>query len=414
MRVLSPYMSVLFALLTINNNTFSQEPETTLIRFSKNSLSLSAEDYYQQGLAHDQSNNPDLAIGFYTLALRQNLAHHRARFNRGLDLKILGRLQEAKEDFDFILENNPNDGEALELRGLVFYEMDLPKEAVADFNEALRLTEKSDIHIHRGLAFMQMNAPYDAFQDFDRILEIEPENALALSYKGEVYASLGQYWEAISLFDKAIALEPNDAYFYNNRGQVFAQLGKFDKALEDFDQAIFIEPKGQMFINRALCLLGKEDLQGAKQDGKTAMLLDPDNSDTYYVIGLSELAAMEYEAAKSSFDVAIDMNPEIGEYYLERGKAYYFEGEYYKAIDDFYKAQKLNSDNEELDEMIQNTYKALDKRNLNWMKENNLPLPNHDLDKTGSEGNTPILYQYNDSKTKSKENEKGFEEDPFH
>lgn len=414
MRPLLHYTSLILFTFLFNNTAFTQTPERTFVRFTEKSLSLSDDKYYQQGLDQDEAGNPELAIGFYTLALRQNEAHHRARFNRGMDFYQTGKYAKAKEDFDKILERNPNDGEALELRGLVYYKMNLPKEAIADFNDAWRFTRKNEIYMHRGLAFIKMKAPYDAFQDFDRMLEAEPNNATAHSYKGETYASLGKYREAINLFNDAIELDPYDAYFYNNRGSAYAKIGKFDLAMEDFNTAISIEPLAQVFINRALCLLEQGDYYAAKQDAKTAMLLDSENADAYYTIGLTELEAGTYEDAISSFDVALELNPDIAAYHLERGKAWYFEGQYYKAIDDFYKVQKLQPNNEEIDEFIQNTYKALDKRNLHWMKENNLAVPEHDLDQQSSD-EAPLFYQHNSPKTASKNEltEKGFKEDPF-
>lgn len=415
MRLLSLYTTFLIGTFLFQNTIAAQTSSASLVHFTEKSLSLSDDQYYNQGLAHDENGNIELAVGFYSLALRQNSNHAKAKFNRGLDLLELGRFSEAKQDLDDILSQNPTDGEAYEVRGLIHYEMGSFGDAVADFNDALKITKKPEIHLHRGLAFSQMKYYREAFLDFDASIEFDSENPHAYINKGDVYASLGQFWEAATMYDKAIELNPNDAFTYNNRGSVLSKLGKFKQAMADFDRAIEIKPLGQIFINRALCLLSQGEFQAAKQEGRIAMLLSPDNPDTYYCIGLAEMEAGELKEAVESFEIAIDINKSIPDYYLNRGKGYFFQGHYYKAIEDFYKVLELNPENLEADEMVQDAYKALDNQNVNWMKEHNLVTPHSNLDETIQQ-NAPILYQYHLNMPPTKEEEetdKGFKEDPF-
>lgn len=414
MRFLSPYTTLFIFVILLQNSLSGQETEASLVHFSEKALSLSDEAYYQQGKAHDENGNLKLAVGFYSLALRQNENHVGAKFNRGVILYELGRLAEAKNDFDQILENNPTDGEAYEVRGLIHHAMGSYGDAVADFNDAIRITKKPEIHLHRGLAFSQMQHYREAFLDFDASIEFTPDNAQAYVNKGDVYASLGQFWEAATMYDKAVELTPDDAFVYNNRGSVLSKLGKFKQAMEDFDRAIEIQPLGQIFINRSLCLLSQGEYQAAKQEGKTAMLLSPDNPDSYYCIGLAEMEGGEFEEAIASFEIAIEIDNSIPDYFLNRGKAYFFQGYYYKAIEDFYKVLDLDPNNIEADEMVQDAYKALDNRNMDWMKEYNLVKPNPNLDEAIKQ-DAPILYQYHLNMPPSKEEmmEKGFKEDPF-
>ena len=413
MRLSSPYTIIFIGIIFIGNTAFAQESEVAFVHFTEKSLSLSDEEYYKQGLAHDENGNFELAIGFYSLALRQNNNHIKAKFNRGMDLYELGRFLEAKNDFDQILSSNPTDGEAYEIRGLIHYGMELYGEAIADFNDALKITKKSDIHLHRGLAFSQMQYYREAFLDFDAALKFNPENAKAYIYKGDVYASLEQYWEAITMYDAAIELNPDDAFTYNNRGSALSKLGKFKPAMKDFNRAIELQPLGQIFINRALSFLAQGEFQAAKQDGRTAMLLSPDSPDAYFCIGLAEMEAKEFEEAIASFEIAIEIDKTVPEYFLNRGKASFFQGHYYKAIEDFYKVLEFSPENIEADEMVQNAYKALDNQNVNWMKEYNLTTPKKDLDAAILQ-DAPILYQYfNTSPTKEEATEKGLKEDPF-
>jgi len=61
----------------------------------------------------------------------------------------------------------------------------------------------------------------------------------------------------------------------------------------------------------------------------------------YYLAGLSNLQRKEFKQAVAEFDKAIESETNKYYYYLKRGEAYYWLGEYLKAKDDFNEASQL-------------------------------------------------------------------------
>jgi len=70
------------------------------------------------------------------------------------------------------------------------------------------------------------------------VIEMNPENALALNFLGYTYAERGERLdEAEALIKKALALRPNDGAFIDSLGWVYYQKGEYDKAVTELERA---------------------------------------------------------------------------------------------------------------------------------------------------------------------------------
>ena len=67
----------------------------------------------------------------------------------------------------------------------------------------------------------------EAVADYDEAIRLNPNDDDAYNNRGIVKANLGQHEEAIADFDEAIRLNPNYAKAYSNRGIVKASLGQY-------------------------------------------------------------------------------------------------------------------------------------------------------------------------------------------
>ena len=56
----------------------------------------------------------------------------------------------------------------------------------------------------------------------------------------------GSYNEAIYYFNQSIKLDPNDALAYSWRGSAYSNLGEMNEALADFNQSIKLDPSNAM------------------------------------------------------------------------------------------------------------------------------------------------------------------------
>ena len=110
-------------------------------------------------------------------------------------------------------------------RGLAHYDKGDDGRAIAEYNEAIRLTPKyAQAYFNRGNA-----------------------------YRGTAYDHKGDADRAIANYSEAIRLDSNYPYAYNNRGNAYYHKGDDDRAIADYSEAIRLDPKyAQAYFNRGI------------------------------------------------------------------------------------------------------------------------------------------------------------------
>lgn len=117
--------------------------------------------------------------------------------------------------------------------------------ALFHFNVELRKAEgqnESNALHHRGLAYNGLGQFKEAITDFDKAIKLSPKESTYYNSRGFSYHRQGNYKLALADYNKAIELNNKGAGFYNNRGILYRDLGQYDKAIADYDQAIKLSP----------------------------------------------------------------------------------------------------------------------------------------------------------------------------
>ena len=101
---------------------------------------------------------------------------------------------------------------------------------------------------------------------------------LALSNRGIVYASEGQFAKAIVDLNEAIRLNPRRHDTFINRGITYDLMQDDDRAIADYSEAIRLMPNSSEALSRrGAVFLRKGDLTRAKQDSEASLRLDSGN-----------------------------------------------------------------------------------------------------------------------------------------
>ncbi|KAF0501642.1 tetratricopeptide repeat protein [Gigaspora margarita] len=135
----------------------------------------------------------------------------------------MGKYDEAFEDLTRLLEIKPDNTIALRYRGEVNYIMKRYNESIANLEE-LRI-KPNDIwakKIYKLVKGFQIKlsrhimGKYDeAFEDLTRLLEIKPDNTIALRHRDEVNYIIKRYNESIANLKK-LRIKPNDIWAKKN------------------------------------------------------------------------------------------------------------------------------------------------------------------------------------------------------
>ncbi len=249
-------------------------------------------------------------------------------------------------------------------RAIQYYTQDIEREP-----------QQSAHYLARAACYLNILQKERAIPDVERALKLNPNSALALQLRGEMYAMDKNYDVALDLYARAQAVNPNWAVPYFDRGSVLMDKKEYQSALEELNKAISLSSQVWLFHlarsivyfrlgnldlahkdqGLALHLSEKESLVMAElntiiyedcldwaEDYYARVLLkQPRSADAYQ--GRADARRMNHEYGKAIVDYtrAIEFMPKESRSYLGRGKSYLAINEPEKAITDFQKVVSM-------------------------------------------------------------------------
>src|SRR6185312_4550455 len=88
----------------------------------------------------------------------------------------------------------------------------------------------------------------EAEQSYRRVLELQPENVVALCGLGMTLCRLERAAESIPYFEEASHRKPDAAEIHYHRGQALELTGTFHAAMESFQQCVRLVPNSVEFL----------------------------------------------------------------------------------------------------------------------------------------------------------------------
>jgi uncharacterized protein involved in outer membrane biogenesis/tetratricopeptide (TPR) repeat protein len=127
---------------------------------------------------------------------------------------------------------------------------------------------------------------------------------------------------AMAALDRAITANPNDATAISRRGQMLVLKGNFSLAIRDFDEVLRQRPRDPEALNNrcwARAILG--ELQVALRDCNEALAIRPTYADAFDSRGFVNLKIGQTNNAIADYDAALKLNPRQASSLYGRGLA---------------------------------------------------------------------------------------------
>lgn len=130
----------------------------------------------------------------------------------GICLERLGRWEEAVEEFEFVLDNKPDNADALNYLGYTWVDKGVNLNKAFDMiRKAVELEPKSGAIIDSlGWAHYKLGQYSEARVKLEDAAEISPSSATIIDHLGDVYWKLGRYREAGYQWERALDFDPTD------------------------------------------------------------------------------------------------------------------------------------------------------------------------------------------------------------
>jgi tetratricopeptide (TPR) repeat protein len=225
---------------------------------------------------------------------------------------------------------------ALHNRGSAYEYLGHLADAMADFNELIRLLPNGFAFADRGLVYLDRQEYDRAIVDLTKAIELDPRWTSAYKWRGTAYFYTGRNDRAIADFDTAIRLDPTSGELYWRRGKAHEVAHDLTAALTDYSDALAIDPKSlRDYVSRALVFLKLGNAERALDDSNAALRIEPNNVHALTARGNAYRARGELDRAIDDYSTAIAADPFVARTYYERGVAYRLKGDRAHAIDDF-------------------------------------------------------------------------------
>ena len=247
-------------------------------------------------------------------------------------------------DLSKAIELNPNyiDAYLIRLQILTIRDREDYTAAISEATKLIEIDSNNDIFYSMRGNFKNANGdPKAAIADFTKAIDINP-NRIVTKGKGGYFSSraftnqdLDNHEEAIADFTKAIELSPEYWPLYSFRASSKYALDEYEGAIEDNMKSLKLKTElgggkdlglDEEYNNMGLAKEALKDYDGAIADFKKAISIDSIDPLNHHNLGNILLKTDQFEKAKSQFSIAERLDPS------GKSSQYNSEGYYYPSV----------------------------------------------------------------------------------
>lgn len=309
---------------------------------------------YKKALEYDSNSKEALAI----------------RLEIGKVQAASGDLEQSLKTLKSLIAEAPNFTPAYLERGHIYDQLKRYQEAVKDYSQVIdKDFEPIGAYLARGRTYMKVGLFTKALNDFEEVIEHKDDSFWGYLERGRAHMVLGNAEEAESDLTEAIDLNASLPHGYASRAELLFRLGKFTEATKDYDVALVRGPQYYpAFLGLGEVHEWKLDYEEAKRRYLEVLEAEGKQVDPYKAqanMALGQLTAMEsdprtlkeqvkgdmaaYQRLLSEkqdetlkyLDEAINLDPDLIDAYMARGRFYLSSNSFNEAAKDFETAIQL-------------------------------------------------------------------------
>ena len=204
--------------------------------------------------------------------------HGRAHYNRGIELKAVGRRAEAVREFEIAAVDLADAEYAL---GFELASDGRHADAVQHLR-AYTEARPFDLNVVRafnlmGQSLKGLGRHDEALEAFRQVLRMQPHNVDALGGVGDSLLALDRLDEAIAAYQEYVRLAPGNMKAFANLGHTLGRRGRHEAAMSAYRAAIALEPReAALRVNLAANLASIGRFDEAIEQGRLALEFESD------------------------------------------------------------------------------------------------------------------------------------------
>ncbi|MBX3455229.1 tetratricopeptide repeat protein, partial [Ferrovibrio sp.] len=242
------------------------------------------QDFWQQWCAKTTGGNAVASNAAPASAVASAAAGN--HFAEAVQAFQAGKLDQAEQHANALLQHDPNNSDAMHILGLVAYRRRQWQKAADLIGQAVKLQPNAaELRWNRAGALRQLGLLEEAEAECRKAVELSPNSAEARNNLANTLKDRGRLPEAEQQFREAVRLRPQYPHGWSNLGNVLFAMGRFVEAEESCRKAIQLDPRNvDSHNNLGNALLGQERLEEASAEFRNVLAINPD-----YVLSHSNL-----------------------------------------------------------------------------------------------------------------------------
>jgi len=249
----------------------------------------------------------------------------------GVELYRKGELQQAQQELASAISENPNDREAVQLRGLALFSLGRPVDAIPLLKQVQAWTPQPTVEsaYALALAYIQTQNYEEARKQAALMYSVTPDSAGAHLFTARLLLRQGHDPIAEQFAQKAVTLDPKLPLAHFLLGEFYLYKSEFDHAATEFRQEISVNPAYAGTYDR---LADTYSRQGRYDEAdpllRRAILLDANATGPYILMGRVQLKKQDYVQAEQYLTRALKMDANnymthnlLGQTYRAEGRA---------------------------------------------------------------------------------------------
>ena len=222
-----------------------------------------------------------------------------------------GRSEVAEHRANELVRLKPRDGKALNLLGMILMSQGKTAEALPCFDKGIKNNEEDAVlRVNAAICNIGAGKPEISIEHCKKAIDLDPDYTNAYNILGNAYMGISDMENAAKSFKQALEKTPDshDARF--NLGVALFNLDRYDEALECFDNVLAHSPDHAHALTRkADIFLVRNDLKAAGPLFEQAIKSNPQFSPAYTGMGKLFQRLQKHNEALSQFKRAIELNP---------------------------------------------------------------------------------------------------------
>lgn len=146
-------------------------------------------------------------------------------FDKALKYAERGQFEAAKDIFEELLKENPDDSDLLYNVGMCHTELGEPKKAIELLNQSIQYNPQfANGYVALGVAYSKINNLKYAKQYLLKSISLSPDNSYALKNLGGVLAKEGDFLKALYYLERSYEIDPHDPFTVYGLGLIYDKL----------------------------------------------------------------------------------------------------------------------------------------------------------------------------------------------